>query len=137
MKLAQSHRPLWAPLLASISLALAAAPGAAHNPPRETNGYGMPLADGSPVETDAANQLRAANAAYASGDYPKALKLFRNIAVLGVPEAHFRLGIMYARGLGTRQSSRQAEYWLALAARENYPGAADALAALRAPPEDG
>lgn len=130
MKLAQSRRFLWTPLLVSASLTLAAAPGV-RNPSWNTNG------DGGPVDVDAANQLRAANAAYASGDYPKALKLFRNIAVLGVPEAHFRLGIMYARGLGTRQSSRQAEYWLALAVRANYPGAADALAALSARPEDG
>lgn len=99
-------------------------------------------ADGAALETmseaafaarlDAAGQLSRGNAALQRGDYAEAFRLFRNIAVLGVPEAHYRLGLMYANGLGVRKSARQAEYWLGLAARENVPGADAALASLKA-----
>lgn len=86
---------------------------------------------------DADGQLARGNAALGRGDYAEAFRLFRNIAALGVPEAHFRLGQMYAAGLGTRRSARQAEYWLGLAAREAFPGAAEALAVVRAGPSGG
>lgn len=83
------------------------------------------------VEHDANRQLARANAAYAQGDYAEAFRLYRNIAVLGLSEAHYRLGLMYVEGRGTRKNARQAEYWLTLAATEKYPGAAEALASLK------
>ena len=76
---------------------------------------------------DVAGQVGRGNAAFNSGDYAAAFRLFRNVAVLGVPEAHYRLGVMYAEGLGVRKSSRLAQYWLKLAAEQNFPGAAAAL----------
>ncbi|MDD5176711.1 MAG: hypothetical protein PHQ05_09845 [Sterolibacterium sp.] len=79
-----------------------------------------------------AGQLAAGNAAYSRGDYAEAFRLYKNIAVLGVPEAHYRLGLMYAGGLGTRQSANQAEFWMNSAAQSNYPGAAQALSLIRA-----
>lgn len=85
----------------------------------------------SGVELDASRQLARANAAYAQGDYAEAFRLYRNIAVLGLSEAHYRLGLMYVEGRGTRKNARQAEYWLTLAATEKYPGAAEALASLK------
>lgn len=83
------------------------------------------------VEHDAGRQLARANAAYAQGDYAEAFRLYRNIAVLGLSEVHYRLGLMYVEGQGTRKNARQAEYWLTLAATEKYPGAAEALASLK------
>lgn len=96
--------------------------------------------DGQPARTElAANtvdsalaqhgavQLALGNQAYARGEYDAAFRLYRSIAVLGIPEAHYRLGLMYIDGVGTRKSIRQAEYWLNLAAIKNHPGAAEAL----------
>lgn len=79
-----------------------------------------------------AGQLAAGNAAYSRGDYAEAFRLYRNIAVFGVPESHYRLGLMYAEGLGTRKSANQAEFWMKSAAQSNYPGAAEALSLIRA-----
>ncbi|CAB1367347.1 tetratricopeptide repeat protein [Denitratisoma oestradiolicum] len=127
-QIAKSSRPrLWI----GICVALAAGPtGAAMEP--DTLDTPLRVADAGPlVQIDPARQLQAGNAAYARKEYTEALRIFRNIAVLGVPEAHYRLGIMYAEGLGTRKSERQAEYWLKLASRKNYPGAASALGKLR------
>lgn len=81
---------------------------------------------------NSAGQLATGNAAYQRGDYTEAFRLYRNIAVLGVPESHYRLGLMYAGGLGTRQSASQAEFWMKSAAQRNYPGAAAALSLIRA-----
>ncbi len=89
------------------------------------------------VESGGAEQLARGNAAYARGDYAEAFRLYRNIGVLGISEAHYRLGLMYLDGVGTRKSIRQAEYWLKLAASENHPGAAAALSSLRAIRENG
>jgi TPR repeat protein len=78
-------------------------------------------------ETGIESQIRRANAAYESGDFAQAYRLYRNVSVLGASEAHYRLGIMHAEGQGTRKSARQAIYWFKLAASQNYPGAQQAL----------
>jgi TPR repeat protein len=83
------------------------------------------------IQGDSAAQLAIGNAAYARGNYAEAFRIYRNISVLGITEAHYRLGLMYAEGLGTRKSIRQAEYWLKLAATQNFPGAAEALASIK------
>jgi TPR repeat protein len=77
------------------------------------------------------SQLASGNAAYARGDYTAAFRTYRNIAVLGIPEAHFKLGVMYREGQGTRKSAKQAEYWLKLAVLAKFPGASEALASLQ------
>ncbi len=89
------------------------------------------------LASDGRAQLSRGNAAYARGDHAEAFRLYRNIAVLGIPEAHYRLGLMYKDGVGTRKSVRQAEYWLKLAAEENHPGAAAALSSIGAMEEHG
>jgi TPR repeat protein len=83
------------------------------------------------VMADGREQYDRAVGAYNRGDYAEAFRLFRNVSVLGEPEAHYRLGLMYAEGLGTRKSLHLAAYWLRLAARQNHPGAAKALTALK------
>jgi len=83
-------------------------------------------------EINVSGQLHAGIVAYEQGNYSEAFRLFRNISALGVTEAHFRLGMMYAEGIGTRKSPRQAAYWLKLAAGKNYPGATEMLATINA-----
>jgi TPR repeat protein len=82
-------------------------------------------------------QLSKANAAYARGEYAEAFRLYRNIAVLGISEAHYRLGLMYLDGVGTRKNLRQAEYWLKLAASQNHPGAAATLGSIKSTEAQG
>jgi TPR repeat protein len=83
------------------------------------------------LTTSGSSQLASGNAAYARGDYDTAFRAYRNIAVLGVAEAHFKLGVMCREGQGTKKSAKQAEYWLKLAVLAKYPGASEALTSLR------
>ena len=76
-------------------------------------------------------QLRSGIAAFNKGNYAEAFRKFRNISTLGVPEAEFRLGLMYAEGLGVQKNPRLAAYWLNQAAQQKFPGARDALASLK------
>jgi TPR repeat protein len=88
------------------------------------------LVSASPsIRADA--QLAEGRAAYLRGDFERAFRVFRNIAVLGITEAHFMLGVMYRDGQGTRKSAKQAEYWFRHAAQQHHPGAAEALEALK------
>lgn len=84
---------------------------------------------GDPFNTE--GQLRSGIAAFNQGNYPEALRKFRNISTLGVPEAEYRLGMMYAEGLGVPKNPRLAAYWLKQAARQKFPGARDALASIK------
>ena len=86
----------------------------------------------SEVMIDSAGQLSRGVAAYNRGDYVEAIRVFRNVSVLGEPEALYRLGLMYAEGLGTRKTPVRAAHWLKLAAKQHYPGAEAALAGLKA-----
>lgn len=110
--------------LAAVSMQAAAAGDLANNVARQDAAVSGAIADGK-------QQMKKALQAYARGDYAEAFRLFRNVSVLGEAEAHYRLGLMYAEGLGTRRSVSLAAYWLRLAARQDYPGAAEALAALQ------
>lgn len=83
------------------------------------------------IEYQKEAQLVRGNAAYLRGEYAEAFRQYRKVAVLGVPEAHYRLGLMCMDGLGTRKSARQAEYWLRLALAGKHPDAAAALVSLR------
>lgn len=80
---------------------------------------------------DTSDQLKEGISAYQRGNYDEAFRVFRNIAIFGQPEVHYRLGLMYAEGLGTRKSPTLAAHWLKLAAKHNYPGASEALISLR------
>ena len=64
-----------------------------------------------------------AQLAYEKGDYERAFKDYRDLAELGQPLAQFNLAVMYARGLGTRQSDLYAYAWATLAAENgSAPG---------------
>lgn len=117
----------------AASACVLATPVAAAAPDSRPGDYSQDVADAAfSRRLDVAGQLNRGNAAFKSGDYAEAFRLFRNVAVLGVPEAHYRLGMMYADGLGVRKSTRLAQYWLGQAAKQNYPGAAAALLLVQA-----
>ena len=81
---------------------------------------------------DAAGQLAMGNAAYRRGEYDYAFRVYREMAVLGVAEAQYRLALMYVSGQGTRKSPSQAQHWMNAALERGYPGAAEALGLIRA-----
>ena len=113
-----------------LSLSASAAgemlPGSAHAAVTQ-----LALADMQVDPFNTEGQLRSGIAAYNQGNYAEAFRKFRNISTLGVPEAEYRLGMMYAEGRGVRQNLRQAAYWLNQAAQQKFPGARDALASIR------
>jgi uncharacterized protein len=67
--------------------------------------------------------VETARAAFKSGDYPTARQGFRGLAIAGVPEAQFRLGLMAEMGLGGEQNFPEARKWYELAAHQGHPRA--------------
>ena len=64
----------------------------------------------------AAGPVEDGAAAYKSGDYAKAVKMFRLAADQGIAPAQSNLGIMYAEGQGVPQDYSEAVKWYRLAA---------------------
>jgi len=64
----------------------------------------------------AAETLDDGVAAYRSGDYGKAVEVWRALADQGVPMAQYRLGDMYAEGKGVEQNDTTAMQWFQRAA---------------------
>ena len=62
-----------------------------------------------------------------SGDYTKAVKLYKLLAEEGVIEAQHNLGVMYRLGQGVEQNYNEAAKWLTIAAGQ---GAAESQTAL-------
>ena len=60
--------------------------------------------------------------AYDNRNYGEAFRIFSQVAVIGGPEVHFRLGLMYAEGVGTEKNISKANYWLKSAARLPFFG---------------
>ncbi len=58
--------------------------------------------------------------AYERGDYPAALKLWRDAAEAGNPAAQNNLGIMFDLGKGTTRSDKLALFWFLKSARQGY-----------------
>ncbi|MBF0353612.1 MAG: sel1 repeat family protein [Alphaproteobacteria bacterium] len=56
--------------------------------------------------------------AYRSGNYPKALTLWRRLAALGHADAQFQLGYMYARGKGAPHDEIESAMWYFYAAEQ-------------------
>lgn len=52
-------------------------------------------------------------------DIPRALKCYRQAAILGLVSAQSRLGVIYLNGEGTRKNLHLATHWLRKAARSN------------------
>lgn len=71
----------------------------------------------------AAATLEDGIAAYRSGDFGKAVEVWRALADQGVPMAQYRLGDMYAEGKGVEQNDKTAMQWYQRAADH---GVADA-----------
>jgi TPR repeat protein len=62
---------------------------------------------------------------YASGrgikqDYRETYKLFLKSANLGVAEAQFQLGVLYAKGLGVNKDNAIARQWFQKAADQGH-----------------
>lgn len=64
-----------------------------------------------------------AAAAYRSGDYETALRLFRELADHGQANAQYNVGVMYAKGRGAPQNDAEALQWFRRAAAQGYAAA--------------
>lgn len=82
------------------------------------------------ITRNIAETVDSGKKAYDNRNYPEAFRIFRKVAVVGGPEVQFRLGLMYAEGIGTEKNPLKASYWLKSAARQQHPGATTALAGL-------
>lgn len=61
--------------------------------------------------------------AYQSGDYVRALGIWRPLAELGSPEAQFNLGLLFQQGNGVEADAARAYEWYRKAAEGGYPRA--------------
>lgn len=71
-----------------------------------------------------------ANAAEANGKYTLAIQFYTEAAEVGNVDAQYRLGTLYARGLGVQQDLKDASYWYKQAAWSGNTGARAELAQL-------
>ena len=67
-----------------------------------------------------AGDLQKGGLAYARGDYTSAIAEFRPLADGGDPVAQYKLGVMYACGLGVQEDDAQAALWYKKAAEKGY-----------------
>ena len=78
------------------------------------------LTAGAPAAGDAAS----GSAAFAKGDYVRAMADWTSAADRGDPDAAFGLGMLYERGDGqSKQSYKQADHWYRKAAEHDHIGA--------------
>jgi hypothetical protein len=61
--------------------------------------------------------------AYEQGDYATALREWTPLAERGIPEAQFKLGILYGQGLGVAQNETDTLQWYRQAAEQGYAAA--------------
>ncbi len=71
----------------------------------------------------AAGPHEDADAAYARGDYPAALAIYRELAAQGVAPAQFNLGVMHDFGQGVDPDPVAAVRWYREAAAQGHGGA--------------
>jgi len=67
-----------------------------------------------------ADQLNEGLAAYDTGNYQKAFKLFKPLAEQGHAYAQYSLGFMYDKGRGTLQDYTKAVKWYRKAAEQGH-----------------
>ncbi len=72
---------------------------------------------------DAKADLRAANAALAAQDLPRAFELYRELAELGRREAQENLAVMYVNGEGVKRDNTLGYAWAAIAKENGATGA--------------
>jgi Sel1 repeat len=79
------------------------------------------------------DQLEDGAIAYNHGDYETAFRLYAPLAEQGVAEAQYRLGVLYAEGLGVPHNINEAvKLWGEAAQSENPQLAASARQAIQA-----
>ena len=74
------------------------------------------LSFAAPMAAGPLEDIDAADAAYAKGDYATALRLLRPLADQGDAAAQYNLGVMHANGQGVPQNYAEAAKWYRLAA---------------------
>lgn len=77
----------------------------------------------SSMSADDANVMKQGLAAYQAGNKAGAFAAWRRQAERGNAEAQTRVGLLYARGEGTKQDTIEAYRWLRLAATQGNEGA--------------
>jgi len=77
-----------------------------------------------------ADDLSMGNKAYQRGDYPTALRIYRQLAKQDDAFAQFNLGVMYDKGRGVPQSYKEAVWWYRKAADQGYMAAQTNLGAM-------
>lgn len=69
------------------------------------------------------NMMKNAEAAYRTGNFTEALKLYRNLAEQGNAVAQYKLGYMYFLGQGTQKNDQEAARWTRRAAEQGHAAA--------------
>jgi uncharacterized protein len=78
----------------------------------------------------AQNDTKAGVDAFMAGDYDRAVRIWRPLAIAGDADAQYNLGQAYWLGRGVAEDQRQAEDWYRRAAEQNQPKARDAYGLL-------
>ena len=68
-------------------------------------------------EGDAQAQFNLGLVHYKEQNYSEALKWYETAAILGLPAAQYKLGMMYFSGQGVKQNLQESRKWLMLADR--------------------
>jgi uncharacterized protein len=77
-----------------------------------------------------ANDTKAGVDAFMAGDYDRAIRIWRPLAIAGDADAQYNLGQAYWLGRGVANDPKQAEDWYRRAAEQNQPKARDAYGLL-------
>jgi uncharacterized protein len=77
-----------------------------------------------------ANDTKAGVDAFMQGDYDRAIRIWRPLAISGDADAQYNLGQAYWLGRGVANDPKQAEDWYRRAAEQNQPKARDAYGLL-------
>jgi uncharacterized protein len=75
------------------------------------------------VEAAVAGPFEDGFDAFTRGDYPEAVRLYREAAEQGITKAQFNLGLMFYHGQSVPQDYSQAHLWFQKAAAQGYAGA--------------
>jgi uncharacterized protein len=78
----------------------------------------------------AQSDTKAGVDAYMAGDYDRAIRVWRPLAIAGDADAQYNLGQAYWLGRGVVEDQKQAEDWYRRAAEQNQPRARDAYGLL-------
>jgi TPR repeat protein len=81
----------------------------------------------APAQSGGPNNLEALTA-YQSGDYERAMKLFRPLAEQGDPQAQYYVGRMYEKGQGVAKDTEKLALWYRRSAENGYARAQYKLA---------